>query len=198
MAIIQRPGIGERIRRAFGILQTGEFATISPELVPVVLAEDLTGPSIDEGYPRLAVGTRALAASVGEFSEIYLVNPAGAQSDVLLEEIWARVAGAVQDIQVYTGAVGILADMIGAVATGAINLDLRTNLRPAAYIDARQENNVLGTNILRVNSQQTALYNIFPLQFTIPPGQWVSLSAGSLNQPFEILFFFTERLRTSV
>lgn len=198
MSLIQRADLAERFRRAFGLRGSSSLGTVSDELVPVVLVEDLTGPSIDIGYPRLAFGQDQLNASVGEISEIFLVNPPDSRVDVITSQIWFRDTAGAATVILSSGLVSILALMMGAGTYGdCVNFDLRGNPAPTAYIDRRQEAATIGTVRSWLLSHSVSELTTFPLQWTIPPGHWISFTSGANNRGLEVVFWFYERLRTT-
>jgi hypothetical protein len=198
MPLLQRAEIAERIRRAFG-LRAGEGAgaSLSPELVPVVLVEDLTGPSIDEGYPRLCVARSVAGQSVGVFAECFLINRAQTQVDLILSEIWVRRGNTAGLITLHSGLESNLNALLDTNTTRS-NLDLRVQLRPNATVNSRnQAAKSTPSNLHLTVTAAVADWVILPTQFTVPPGMWISVSPDINNEACLALFFWTERLRTT-
>jgi len=78
VGVIQSPGTVEKLRRFFKV-RTPYSPDLAEELVPVVVAEDLTGAGVaDQGYPREAMGFVNLAAGgAGTNASLYWI-PTGA------------------------------------------------------------------------------------------------------------------------
>lgn len=197
MPMIQRADLVERIRRAFNLVGAGSAGqSLSPELVPVVLVDDLTEPSIDEGYPRDAASYMGAGASVGVFSECFLINPAGSQVDLILYGWWAA-SSATTSYNLRAGSVADLTNLIGS-QTYRFNLDLRTQLRPNAGINTRNQAAVVTGDILMVFAATTALYSgpFIPLSVTVPPGKFLSIVPVANNTAMYWVPIWKERLRT--
>ena len=197
MGIIQRADLPERIRRAFGIREAGVGSTVSPEIVPVAVVEDLTGPAIDTGFPRSAISRGAVGASVGVYSEMFLINPEGSRVDVILEMAWLRNLTSATDTGVRAGTVGQLNNMLGT-QTLTWNTDQRLSAKkPNAYIDSRNQAAAVGTLYLTLIGLSTSTYLEAPLNITLGPGDWVSFTPSIVNAGIDTWFFWYERLRTT-
>ena len=196
MGLIQRADLAERIRRAFGIREAGVGTTLSAEIVPVVVVEDLTGPAIDQGYPRLCCGEAAAGASVGVMAESFLINPPNSRVDLIVHQWWTILRSGTEAIVIRTGTQAILADMIGTTVN-FFNFDLRTQLRPGAYCDTRNEAAAIGTVLLTGLHQIVDTWYEYPFRFTIPPGEWISVAPSTNNRAVRSLFLWEERLRTT-
>ena len=195
MGLIQRADLPEKIRRAFGIREKGVGSTISPEIVPVVLVEDLTGPTIDTGYPRLVFGSVASGASAGVYSESFIINPLGAQTDFVLNELWVKLTSS-GILYLRTGVVGSLNNMLGTQDL-IWNQDLRTQARPGAYVDSRNEAaTVVAERYISLYVVSSA-FTVLPTQHTLGPGDWISIYAASYNVGTDLLLWGYERLRTT-
>lgn len=70
----QRPDIVNRLRKKFALKGPGEIATISPEIVPVVIVEETLSDIADE---RLYYGGISVPAVAAEFGAFTLTNPLG-------------------------------------------------------------------------------------------------------------------------
>lgn len=196
MALIQRADLVERMRRAFGLRERGVGSTVSPELVPVILVEDLTGPSIDEGYPRFATAYSAAGASVGVFSEVFLINPAGSSVDLVLQEIWGARDGTAGDIQIRTGNAAALNNLLNT-QTIRSNLDLRVQRFPNATVNSRNQAAVIGSQWEFHVVGVAPTWVVIPSQYTVPPGSWISLVPTGNNTGIRARFYWYERLRTT-
>ena len=196
MGLVQRPDLPERIRRAFGLREPGVGATISPEIVPVVLVDDLTGPSIDEGYPRTALARMVNPAAAGLYSTAIIVNPPESRVDVLISSFWIEViAGGVS----YSMRSGLVSTLPAPIAAGSeIHfLDRRVSGLPGARIEYHQTAGYLTADfIIVLNTPSIGLLNI-PLGLTLPPGRWFGASRTVVNQTITAWWWWTERLRTT-
>lgn len=196
MGLIQRADLVERIRRAFAIRESGVGATMSPEIVPVVIVDDLTGPTIDEGYPRDCVCQVEAGASVGVMAESFLINRVGSSVDLIIKELWGRIGAPGGNLWIRTGVFASLNNMLGT-QTYRSNLDRRVQLRPNSYVDSRnQAANVTGDTHLIYPVTQAVTY-VFPLQFTLPPGTWLGIVPGTNNTSSALFVYYQERLRTN-
>jgi len=194
MARVQRPDLPERLRRALSLREPGTGSTVSPEIVPVIILDDLTTPAVDEGYPREVFGRVSAGASVGVFSEIFLINPEASRVDLILYEFWCRRPSGGGGIQLRYGQSSALNNLLGT-QTQRFNLDLRVPLRPDARVDSRNQAAVIGTNMANLDYVPQNEFVIFPMRFTIPPDYWISLVPQANNNAIEGYFYFIERLR---
>lgn len=84
MPIIQRPDLVEKVRKAYEITGPDAVSTISPELAPVVIVDDLR--QRQEDLERRAVGHAVVAAVAGQYSQTNLYLPPAATATVLKVE----------------------------------------------------------------------------------------------------------------
>lgn len=198
MAIIQRSDLVERIRRAFGLREQGVGATLSPELVPVVLVDDLTGPSIDTGFPRDVVGRASAGASVGVFAEALVTNPDDSRVDLVLYELWVRRINTAGTFQVRWGANTSLSSLLGTQGWMQ-NEDLRVrNNNANTRLDARNQAAVMTpSKVLYQQLTTSTSFTVLPLQVTLPPGYWLEAHPAVNNEGVEVVFWGYERLRTT-
>lgn len=104
MPRISDPIIADKLRRRFEISGEGVVDTLSPEIVAVVLAEDLTGQA--EGPWREAYGGLAAAASgAGNQNQFFAYNPPG--SGVLVQIIDVKLQSAAADRMRITNDCGV-------------------------------------------------------------------------------------------
>lgn len=195
MGVIQRPDLPERVRRGFGVREQGFASTVSPEIVPVAVVEDLTGPSIDTGYPRYCAGARNTPAVVAVHSWSMLINPATSNVDVITQEILIRMDVAVL-LYVYVGVAADLANLLGG-ANRATNLDLRVQQFPSAYLDSRQHGAFIGGMRMEFTHCPLNAWVPYPLAFTLGPGDWLGIVPSTVNTSIQGFFPWVERLRTT-
>lgn len=195
MALIQRADLVERMRRAFGLRERGVGSTVSPELVPVVIVEDLTGPSIDEGYPREALAIVSAGASAGVYSEVFLYNPEGSAVDLIVELLWTRMSASGTGI-VRLGATTALNNLLGT-QTERLNQDMRVQAIPNGRIDSRNQAAVVTATRTFSLFQQSTSWQANPVAITLPPGTYLSFVPQANNTGAYIMAWWTERLRTT-
>jgi len=86
MSLIQRGDLVEKLRRTFNILGGGGVQTLSDELVPVVLVDDVTGPDVlSTDYPRNCIGGNQVSAVATKYSLAAFNNPLGSGVDAYLD-----------------------------------------------------------------------------------------------------------------
>jgi len=79
---IQDPGPGRKLQKRYRLIGTTPAPFLSPELVPVVLIDDL---SDDEPTDRWGTAAQVEAAAVGALSQTAIRN--GSQSGIIIENI---------------------------------------------------------------------------------------------------------------
>lgn len=194
MALIQRSDLVERIRRAFGLREAGVGSTVSPELVPVILVDDLTGPSIDEGYPRNVVGKVQAGQSVGVYAEVFLI-PQGT-ADLVVTELWIRRGNTTGGVYISRGLTANLNNLLGTQPP-LRNMDLRVETVANTRTDSRNQAGLSTmTTILELGSVPTT-YVSFPGGFTVPPGSFLNVVPTGNNEGIEVIVWGYERLRTT-
>jgi hypothetical protein len=108
--LVQRPDIGDRLARSLKINERNPAPTLSPELQPVVIAEDLSVQSpYDSPLRRRAGSGVEVAAVAGQYSQIELTNPTDSGVVAMLKRM-AFAAGASTNLSFgfKSGAVGAL------------------------------------------------------------------------------------------
>lgn len=197
MPVIERFDIPEKIRRAFNIRDRGVGETISPEIVPVVIAEDLSGQSLGQDWPREAHGGARQTASAATRSVVAVINPAGSQLDLIVHGIWVRrfdsglvKIAAVDGPSGYTDDARAYADLrirSGDPTTG-------TFPEPTGRVGHQLKAAGDGQELLEVYSNFSNL-TLFPLSFTLPPDTAVCMYPASDNVGIEGVWTWSERLR---
>lgn len=84
MPLIQDHTPSDKIKKAYGIKETNLLATISGEIVPVVIIDDLSDVAVET--PALCSDVRA-AGGAGTFNTWRLANPAGSGVIVKITQI---------------------------------------------------------------------------------------------------------------
>lgn len=193
MALIQRSDLIEKIRRAFNLYEHGVGTTLSPELVPVVLVEDLTSATIGDGYPRRAVGHAEAGASVGVYSEAFLINPTGSTVDLVVDELWLRRTTNGQ-ARVRMGPNANLNNLLGT-QTRRWNVDMRVQDRPNATVDSRNQPATVTATRDWLFTLTANEWLVFPAQLTLPPGTWAQVVPDTNNTAIYTTWYWTERMR---
>jgi len=196
VGLIQRAEIAERLRRAFNLQAAeGIGTTISPEIVPVVLVEDVTGPTVGEGYPHKSFGYQIVTASALVFSENMILNPINASVDLIVEEVWLWRTAAVGVIDIRK----VLVVNIGAafLRRYARNADLRLQPETNVQMWYRQQAAVLAGNYIMeaLNVPITGAPLILPLNATVPPGVILEFVPDVVNEGCNLMWFGYERVR---
>lgn len=100
--LIQRPDLNDRLVRALGIRERAPASVLSPEVMPVILLEDLTTSSpFERSLTRQAGGFINIGPVGGQYSHLALYNPAGSGTVARLDHV-AAWTGATSSI--YLGA----------------------------------------------------------------------------------------------
>ena len=144
MAIINRPDLVEKLRAAFGVI-TGQIGgTISDEIIPVVIVENVDGPDVvSTQHPVTAIGHSDSAAAVGFFSKVGLQNPVDSGIDIFVERL-AYMAAGNQSASLRTG-------VIAASPNAGLQsfLDLRVVGNPVGIVWDENATVSLGTEIAK-------------------------------------------------
>lgn len=191
MAQIQRSDLVEKLRRAFSIITGSVGSTMSPELVGVVIVDDVTGADvISQAYPRSAVGGSQAAAAVGFNGKIGIENPVGSGVELFLEKVLVS-------FQTANGQFSIRRDLTppaGRNAAISAWKDRRNQGNPSAITWDENATASDGTEMLL----QAGLVNTvipIPLGITLPPtGETVFVQVQATNATIIATFYWNERL----
>lgn len=185
MAFIQAPELARRLQRKFDTDGPGPTHTLAPEIVPVVLVEDLT-PALpeDTGFIRQCVGTVYQAGVAAEYAHAQLFNPDGSGS-ILHAEMAVVSIGAADTVNVafYDTRLG---------NDGSVYFrDRRLAGSPVGAVTNDSGGAELGTNIAPIESPGDEAITI-PLDIILAPGQGLVLNVG-VNNALNASFWWTER-----
>lgn len=136
MTLVQRGDLAVRLARGLEIKGHGVTALdLQPNVVPVVLLEDLTQNQqfLEPKAPGAGCGT-TIAAVVGEFAGIGLMNPVDSKSVLVVDRILVGVAVAAVIRVGKVGGPTTLPASYTAQPTFAAWLDLRQAGRPTGMI----------------------------------------------------------------
>jgi len=90
MPEIQVPEIVQKLRERFQLKGHASISTLAPEIVPVVITEDLLREGASEW--REAMWSMDIAAVAAEYSYALLLNPAGSGVYCMIDGIYARLS----------------------------------------------------------------------------------------------------------
>jgi len=191
MGLVERPSLVEKARRAFGIIQSGFGSTVSDELVPVVLVDDVTGPdTVSQGYPRYAFGNPQKAAVALENGMCILRNPTGSGVRIFVDTVAITLAAA--------GLCSVRRALPGVVTFAASArkqwADWRVPVasQPAAQMGTDSAIGLLGTAFMSFRLPDTGTFTV-PLGITIEPGNDdLVIGDAVVNQAIEAVFWFRE------
>lgn len=196
MSIIQRGDLVEKLRRSFNILGGGGVQTLSDELVPVVLVDDVTGSNVlSTDYPRDCFGGVQQAATAAQLAINAFNNPLGSGVDCHVDFAVLQVA--------VSGNVQLrLADHAAWTQQTSFWTDLRVPATPAGRVYRGINPIALGDLVtrFRVSAQQPT---VIPLGVILPPHggatptYWkdkdLIFQHETLNQSLECTWYWTER-----
>jgi len=189
MALIELPRLVEKVRRAFGVTQSGFGATVSDEIVGVVLVDDVTGPaSVGEGYPRGAIAATVVGPVVGELSASQLSSRIGADTEIIADsvilssDVVARIT------------VRINGPAVGWVPVASFWTDRRLAGAPAGVAAAQTE--ALVTGLVLIDFVIPANTPVFvPLGFVFPTTQQdLTIFQETANSQLRCTWYWRERI----
>jgi len=190
MALIQRGDLVEKLRDQFGVVQGQVGATLSDELVGVIIVDDVSGPDVvSTQHPVTAIGSSSSASAVGFLSKVGLQNPTGSGMDIFLESITISL----EVDRDYTIRRGVIAASPNA---GVQEFkDSRVDGNPVGLIWDENGTGSLGTLIWEVRGL-AQLQVVVPLGLTLQPTDSVHVQEISTNSSIPFAGFqWTERIR---
>lgn len=139
MALIQTPGIGRKLQQRYRLQELPD-GVLAPEVVPVVLVDDLS--AFLEETERPCLGTAFVSATVGQFSQVAYISrgtkgtyksvlrgvlvSVGAATDIIIRRASPTIAWTIFVTESFTrtfqefGVAGLPQDFIGAAANAAL------------------------------------------------------------------------------
>jgi len=188
--IIQRPDLVAKVRKSFELTGPDAVSTISPELVPVVLVEDIT--ERDPTYlDKYCIEGAYKAAVAAQYTSSALWNPADSGIDLILDEM--RVMGTGTDA--YT--IRFWNSDPGAVSgTGAANRGIGRSGTPTARVRTNNAAAPLGATVGYERYQNTTIV-LFRKEglVRLQPGEGFGFTNNTVNLPHFALYLWRERLR---
>lgn len=186
MPSIANPGVSERIRgyyRAHG----ADINTISPELVPVAIIDDLTGISAtDPSYERPYGLAATLAGVAAQKFVLYFANPANSGVLATVERLWLRGS---TSIVVSAG----LADSATPRTTAGNPRDNRLPSGSACKYDVATAVTPSTGNIFQAMVAYSTQSVEHTLSCILKPGDTLFLAAGTVNAQVWCALNWTER-----
>lgn len=187
MPIIQRPDLVAKVRKAYELAGPDAIASISPELVPVVLVDDLTlrDPGLATIY---AIGHGTQSGVAGEYPTVELWNPVGSGVDGYLEaiEFHNPSTGGVFEVRLWTAA--------PTTAATTVNTQMGAAGTPALYVGIRSDAVPVGAVFHRYRQTSTDQRH-FPFPFRITEGIGISVTFELVNNTIRGTFWWSETTR---
>lgn len=144
----------------------------------------------------LGAGFRIGSQAAGTSSQVCLINPAGSERLVVVEQIIVSTSG-VTPIEILTG----VETDFATLATGPLQTfsrDLRIGAAagsaraPRAYMRSGDVAGRLGNALVRLDSQSIGDRKA-QVPFVLPPGTGVNAAAVTVNIPLPVAYVFRER-----
>lgn len=188
--LIQRPDLNDRLVRALGIRERAPAATLSPEVVPIVLLEDLSKHSpYERSLQRVAGAFGVHASSGGQQPCIQLKNPAASGTVLMLERVCVSGLTIAGRFIIGQGAPS-MTDLVGTLSK--FWKDSRFDGNPVG--DARNGQKAVSP-VLTIFGCVLALNQflvIDNLELVIPPGKSVFAQLQVANAQFEASMEWSE------
>lgn len=183
MPPIQRPDISNEIRRQFGIVGFGGPESISPEIVPVVIVQDIS-PARNF---REASGGILQTAVVGEFSRVQLFNPNNSRTII---EAWQVLGRPSSD-----SIMGLRQEDTALVGGGgtARFTDRRLAGRPVGQVLIDTIAVIVGEGEAHWRTARDSGVHVLQVRYTLVPGTGVALINETANLNLRATWFWRER-----
>jgi len=180
--IIQRPDLVAKIRKAYDLAGPDAIATISPELVPVVVVDELERDG--DPYKR-CIGFREQTAVAGQYGEVCLFNPADSGVDLEVEEIRAHGGGTdYPHLAVYN------AQLAGAGTRANRNTGLPGE--PSATVAGATAAVPAGASIAKFGFTTNGNLLVLNPRYRVPPGEGIGIKANTVNLLYIVSFWWSE------
>lgn len=189
MPDIQTTDVGRKLQRRYQLLGPPPTPFLSPELVPVVIVDDLTDLDVLEAtFERPCEGMATInAPAVGSDAINALVNPADSGIVATVEWVLIEVAVAMHiEVEIRTT---VTANVFGTRGFR----DTRVAGTPACAFFQGSEVQTTPTRYFFIHEPTQRDRQIF-LPWVVAPGSALVLHAGSDNQELRSAWFWTERL----
>jgi len=191
MALINRADLVEKLRKAFGVFQGSVGATLSDELIGVVIVDDVSGPDVvSTQHPLTAIGGSNVAAAAGFLGKVGLQNPATSGVDLFVDKVIVQASGA------RTLTIRLAAALPATVTAGIKSfMDQRVEGNPTGVTFDQNATVTFGTQILELRLLTGTTF-VVPLGITLGPGDVILVQNQTANQLVDsVEFYWTERIR---
>ena len=184
--LIQRGELQQRLVRGLEIKERAPAPNLAPEVVPVVLLEDLTRQTpFNQAIGRHAFGNTNVSAVVGEFGQSDLVNPVGSGVIAIVTGVTCDTAG--------TYSVGRLTGNPAANPAGLGWMDNRNGPVPTIRHNFGADPiNVIAQSFYRFLMTETRWHE---LHHVLLPGESVTIQISTANLNFVVTWNWTEYLQ---
>lgn len=172
MSIIQRPDLTAKVRKAYEITGPDAIQTISPELVPVVILDDLSSKAPTFG----CIGYGTMGASATDYGHVQLYNPATSDLVVLVKKIEFHCGTAMNAGLCLHDSDGDLT----SESTAKSYTDRTRSGSPVARLMYDAVSPTVGTIIAQYWARQLEILRLEP-NITLDPGQGVNIRGGTVN-----------------
>ncbi len=185
MPEIQSPEPGRKLQQRYNLVGSTPSPFLSPELVPVVLVDDLSKEeSLDEPFERQAVQFSTESGAAGFYSEISLTNPTSSGVLLLCDSFSPNATQGFLHIGFFTGPGGV-----------------STTFREW------RDNRISGTPICGLTNSQTAAppsgayrqfvttanNRIYSLPYILEEGSRLIFTTSGTNEFLQLTVFWRER-----
>lgn len=187
MALLQDNTPSDKIKAAYGIKESSLLPTISPELVPVVIVDDLS--ELTQERLCVAQDVRA-AAGAGNVNTWRLANPAASAVIVTITSIQLHTDGVNQAFRWNTSDVAALPTTLTPQF-----IDLRVPGFPVAVwsFTATAVAIVASSGYRTGQINQLTLTESLPSLVTLTPGDQLTIQQEAANSAAGVAFFWKER-----
>jgi len=186
MPEIQVPEIVSKLRRRFQLKGHASISTLAPELVPVIVVEDVTDAMEDVWVPAMAHGIEG--ATVNEYSMHLLANPVGSSRIIIIDDIFVQSTAAVE-VQLRGRTASNLTNVDGVVWR-----DTRKRGFPTAVYSTGSNVAAVGDNLHFNNLQLLAGETMrVPLTYILDEGEGLLLRCVLVNTAFHAGYLWRER-----
>ncbi len=188
MPELQSSDPSRKIRTRYDLVGTSPVPSISGELVPVVVVDDLTGFDVQSAeFERPCMVNEVNAAVVARFPRIALMNPADSGVLGILEWLWITGSGAMQ-IEI-----GILEQTLAIADRGAF----RDSRIPGVPACGTFQGDVAGPAerdfLIGIVITGNAPNQIFSLNMVFGPGFSIDVRGSVNNTTLQVQYMWRER-----
>ena len=169
--------IGQALTKNLGLTDSSAIVGAAPEVVPVIIAGDLTNPAQTEDILdfRLCMGRYEIGATAGNYGHLQLYNPANSGVFVVVDSLTIySTAAATLYLTEYDTA-------LTNNGTGKAFTDRRITGTPAAQVRQQINATILGTIIYETATPAAKTPEVIDYPGILEPGQGVVAVIGAQN-----------------